>query len=212
MKAPLAIAALMLVAAVPARAVLLETDPHVYPVSAKHRVRLEFPVGDLRVVPTDEDRVRFELRVRCNGRSEERCEELANRLVLDSHDEGGTLSLKLHKYPKWHSQGMTVIGELRVPRRLALDIEMGVGELDVNGIEGDLDVELGVGDADIRAPKDSAGRVTVEAGVGDARIHGGGTRTMGGGFIGSHASYDGDKRGSSVRLHVGVGDATVRLE
>src|SRR5262249_32657473 len=129
MKLAPALAALAVLAAAPARATLLATDPHTYPVSRHHRIRLEFPVGELRVVPRDDSRVRFDIKVRCRGRSEESCEELANRLVLDSDDNDGTLHLKLHKYPRWHANGMTVIGELSVPRALAVEIEMGVGEL-----------------------------------------------------------------------------------
>ena len=117
----------------------LATEPHVFPVTAKHRVHLEFPVGELRVIPSDEARVRFDLRVRCKGRSDDRCEELANRLVLESDDTGGTLHLKLEKHPKWHTKGLTVIGELHVPRALAVDVEMGVGELDIEGLDIDAD-------------------------------------------------------------------------
>ena len=159
MKYALVLAALGSLAALPAHATLLTTDPHTYPVTAHHRIRLEFPVGELKVVPSEGSRVRFELKVRCRGRSDERCEELANRLILDSDDDGGVLHLKLHKYPRWHMNGMTVIGELAVPRALALEIEMGVGELTIDGLEGDLDVNLGVGDADIRAPKAQASHV-----------------------------------------------------
>ena len=194
------------------RSVLLTTDPHVYQVTAKHRIRLEFPVGELRVIPTDAPHVSFDLKVRCRRTSDERCEEMANRLILDSDDSGGTLHLKLHKYPQWNNHGMTVIGTLAVPRALAVDIEMGVGELDVSGIEGDIDVELGVGEADIRASRTQASHVSVETGIGDAEIRGGGSGTRSRGFIGSHAVWaDGGGR-SAVRLHVGVGDATVRLE
>jgi len=209
--APL-LAALALVAAAPAHATLLATDPHTYTVSRHHRIRLEFPVGELRVLPADESRVRFDIKVRCRGRSEESCEDLANRLVLDSDDTGGTLILKLHKYPRWHANGMTVIGELTVPRELALEIDMGVGELTIEGMEGDLDVDLGVGDADIRAPRAQASHVSVETGIGDAEIHGGGAGTRSRGFIGSHAVWSDGNGRSQLRLHVGVGDATVRLE
>ena len=212
MKLALTLAALLGLAAVPARATVLETEPRTFPVTAHHRVRLEFPVGQLKVIPSDESRVRFALRVRCSGRSDGRCQELADQLVLDSDNEGNTLHLKLHKYPKWHNHGMTVIGELRVPRSLAVQIEMGVGELDIDGIEGDLDVDLGVGEADIRAGRQHAGHVSVETGIGDARIRGGGSGTESRGFIGSHATWTSGSGRSDVRLHVGVGEATVVLE
>jgi hypothetical protein len=212
MKFALPLAAIALLAAPPARAVMLTTDPHTYTVTAQHRIRLEFPVGQLKVVPGDGSTVRFDLKVRCRYGSEEHCEEVANRLILDSEDHDGTLHLKLHKLPQWNNHGMTVIGQLSVPRALAVDIEMGVGELDVDGLEGDIDVELGVGQADIHASRAQASHVSVETGIGDAEIRGGGSGTRSRGFIGSHAVWaDGGGR-SAVRLHVGVGDATVRLE
>ena len=212
MKLALALAALSVLAATPVRATVLETEPRTFPVAAHQRVRLEFPVGELKVIPTDEPVVRFDVHVRCSGHNDEHCEELANRLVLDSFDEGGTLHLKLQKYPKWINHGMKVMGELRVPRLLAVKIEMGVGELDIDGIEGDLDVELGVGEAAIRSPKNHAGHVSVETGVGDASIHGGGSDTESHGFIGSHATWTAGNGRSGVRVHVGVGEGTVRLE
>jgi len=212
MKLALTLAALAVLAGAPARAALLATDPHTYTVTAKHRIRLEFPVGQLRVVPGDGSTVRFDLKVRCKHATDEHCEEMANHLILDSDDVGGTLHLKLHKYPEWNNHGMEVIGQLSVPRALAVDIEMGVGELDIDGLEGDLDVELGVGEADIHASRALANNVSVDAGIGDAEIRGGGSSTRSRSFIGSHAVWtDGDGR-SAVHLHVGVGDATVRLD
>lgn len=212
MRLALTLVAAGLVLAAPLRAEILATDPHTYAVSKSHHVRLEFPVGELRVIPSDESSVRFELRVRCNGRSTERCEEFANRLVLDSDDRNGELRLKLHKYRKWGNHVPTVMGELHVPRALALEIEMGVGELDVDGIEGDLEVNLGVGEAKVRSIKARARSVSVQAGVGEASIEGKGVRTSGSGFIGSSRSWMGGTGSSSVRLHVGVGEARVRLD
>lgn len=201
-----------MLSATAARSAILETEPHTFPVTANHRVHIKFPVGELRVIPSDESRVRFDVRVRCRGRADERCEELANRLVLESDDSGGTLYLKLEKYPKWTNKGLTVMGELHLPRAMALQVEMGVGDLNIEGLEGDLDVDLGVGDADIRLPRVRAHHVSVETGVGEASIHGGGMNTRSSGFIGSHAVWSGDDGRSSVRLHVGVGDAAVQLD
>jgi hypothetical protein len=212
MRLALTFAGLCLVAATATHAAVFETDSHTFPVTASHRVHLEFPVGQLKVIPSDGARVQFDLRVRCRGRSEERCQELADHLVLESEDRGGTLHLKLDNYPKWNNHDMTVIGELRVPRALAVRVEMGVGELDIEGLEGDLSVDLGVGDADIRMPRTRASDIEVEAGIGEASIRGGGANTASRGLIGSHASWSGGGGRSSVRLHVGVGDAEVRLE
>jgi len=196
----------------PARAAVLETDSQTFPVSRQHRVRLEFPIGELRVIPSDESRVRFDLRVRCRGRSDERCADLANNLRLESDDTGGTLSLKLEGYPKWLRKGFTAMGELRVPRALSVRIEMGVGQLEIEGLEGDLDVDLGVGQAELRMSRAHVREVSVDTGIGDASIRGGGASTASSRFLGTRVSWTQGRGASDIRLHVGVGEGMVRLE
>ena len=216
MRSCLALAALLVLpVASPGHAgtATLETDTQTFTITKDHRVSLEFPIGQLRVIATDESKVHFTIRVRCKGgNSEERCEELANQLVLDSRDTGEQLELSLENYPKWHNKGFTVMGELRVPRSQKLRIEMGVGQLDVDGLQGDLDVDLGVGEADIRTLRAHAANVTVETGIGDASIRGADSELESSRFIGARASWSGGKGKSDVRLHVGVGDGMVRLQ
>ncbi len=211
---PLAAACLALLAGAtaPARAVVLETDTRTFAVSPNHRVRLEFPIGELRVIPAEGPRVRFDLRVRCKGRSDERCAELADRLRLESDDTGQTLSLKLDGYPKWLRKGFTAMGELRVPRALDVRIEMGVGQLEVEGLEGDLDVDLGVGQADVRLPRASVREVSVDTGIGDASIRGAGSSQASSRFLGTRVAWTQGRGRSDVRVHVGVGEGSVKLE
>ena len=199
-------------ASLPVRAAVLEADTHTFTVSKSHKVHIHFPVGQLRVVPTDDSRVQFVVRVRCRGNYEHRCEELANELVLDSRDIDNTLTLRLENYPKWVNSKFSVMGELRVPRSLALRVEMGVGDLDIEGLLGDLDVELGVGEADIRTLRNSASHVSVQTGIGDASIRGAGSDLESSRFLGARATWSSGSGKSDVRLQVGVGDATVRLE
>ena len=209
---PLAMAALLgaaISAPALARTTYLETEPHTFAVTKSHRVKIDFAVGELKVVPGDGSTVRFELSIRCKNESEGRCEELANHLRFESEDKNGTLYLKLDRYPKW-CKDFNVTGTLTLPRSLPLDVEMGVGQLTIEGLEGDIEVDLGVGEADVRTSRALANRVSVDTGIGDASIRGARGEIERRSFIGSHASWDGRGR-SSVRLHVGVGDATVSL-
>jgi hypothetical protein len=212
---PLAAAMLLgtgLLAPAAARNSYLETEPHTYPVTAKHRVRLTFPVGELKVLPGDASEVRFEVRIRCKGGSEDRCEELASKLRLESEDRNGTLSISLDQYPKWNCRGFNVTAVLHVPSTIPVEVDMGVGQLTIEGVHGDVDVDLGVGEADIRTLRALANNVSVDTGIGDAAIHGTRGEIERRSFIGSHASWSAGSGRSSVRLHVGVGDATVRLD
>ena len=211
---PLAVAALLGAAtSAPAlaRTTWLETEPHTFPVTKNHRVKIEFAVGELKIVPGNDSNVRFEISIRCKNESESRCEELANHLRFESDDRNGTLYLKLDRYPKW-CKNFNVTGTLTLPRTLPLDVEMGVGQLSITGLENDIEVDLGVGEADIRTSRALANSVSVDTGIGDASIRGAVGEIERRSFIGSHASWDAGRGRSAVRLHVGVGDATVRLD
>jgi hypothetical protein len=94
---------------------------------------------------------------------------------------------------------------------LRVRIDMGVGDLDVRDIEGDVDVDLGVGDADVRVPERTAGLVECEVGVGDANVHSSGGNRRSSGFLGRSVRWEGNEGGSRVHLEVGVGDADVWL-
>ena len=213
---PLAMAALLGVASTApalARTTWLETEPHTFPVTKNHRVKIDFAVGELKIVPGDASNVRFEVSIRCKNESEDRCQELADHLRFESEDRNGTLYLKLDRYQKWCSN-FNVTGVLTVPRSLPLEVEMGVGQLTITDLENDIEVDLGVGDADIRTSRTLANSVSVDTGIGDATIRGASGEVERRSFIGSHASWDNGASGrgrASVRLHVGVGDATVSL-
>jgi hypothetical protein len=132
------------------------------------------------------------------------------RLSLDANDTGSALIIDIEGYPKMNPR-FSLIGVLQVPRRNDLEIEMGVGELGIVGMEGSLDVDLGVGEADIDVSKESVRRVTVEVGIGDARIRAGGDRRESSGLFGREVRWSEGSGRATVKLNVGVGDARVSL-
>jgi hypothetical protein len=181
-------------------------------VPRERQVRIDFPVGELRVESSASSRVSFDLTAKCKHWGSDKCEERAERIEVDAEEEGGVLRIKVRNYPKVNSGGFSLRGVLRLPRDLALRVEMGVGELRIVDIEGDLDVDLGVGDADIRTPGRAVRSVDVATGVGDASVLADGARVRRRSFISSSASWDEGRGRSTVNLNVGVGDATVRVD
>lgn len=193
------------------RAAEYPVDQLSFPVPRDRAVRIEFPVGEFRVETTTGDKIEIELRAKCRG-SSSRCEDRMRNLRVESDDFGGKLRLEVKGYPKGPNSGFSLIGVLRVPRDHSLEVQMGVGELVIEGVEGDLDVSLGVGEARIRTQEGVVRDVDVATGIGDAdvRAHTGHVHRRG--FIGSTASWDDGRGRASVSLHVGVGEADVRLE
>jgi hypothetical protein len=117
---------------------------------------------------------------------------------------------------------------LEVPSRLALEIEHGVGDIDIRGVsagieldsgvgdveievpEGNVAVDLGVGTAVVRAPAAVYGSAEAAGGVGSASLQVRGEKIESGGFVSKSASWSGDGR-FRIEVAVGVGDAVIKL-
>lgn len=191
----------------------LQAQTKAWSVDPGGRLRFEFPVGSLRVEATDDTRVRLELLVRCRRAGNARCEQFARRLRLNVDQSAHDLRVKVEGYPRFGSHhGINLHGVLQVPRSMEVKLEMGVGDLEVDGLAGHLDVDLGVGEADLTLDENAFHSADVEVGVGDAKLRAGGRRQSSSGFIGRTVRWNDGSGPSRARLHVGVGDASVRFD
>jgi hypothetical protein len=127
------------------------------------------------------------------------------RLDIDIH--GNTADLDFHA--PGHNTEIDV--ELEVPQNSNLDVHDRVGDLTIDGIEGDKDLDLGVGDIRI-AGNDSAYRsVRASTSIGDVNgsMHGG--RDEVSGWLGKTLKYQGEGK-YDLHAHVSVGDITLGSE
>jgi hypothetical protein len=99
---------------------------------------------------------------------------------------------------------------IEMPAVANIEIDMGVGEIDVEIEASNLEVNLGVGEVDIIAPLLTVGEIDLSAGVGDTNIRGtsevDNSRTV----VASESEGYGDGE-FSIDVDVGVGDVTVEL-
>jgi len=92
-----------------------------------------------------------------------------------------------------------------------LTVDIGVGDLDAEGVSGDLNIDIGVGEASVRAAAADYGSVDGSGGVGDARLTVRGKKISSSGFVGKSAEWTGDGA-HVIEISVGVGDAEVTLD
>jgi len=201
------------------------------PASGLDRVEIEAGVGDVRVEVGEEDTVAVEvtLEPRRGGlfSSIRTAEREVQEATLEAETAGRVLRLEVgtDSDQRRFEERWTVV----MPARMALQLELGVGDVGIRGLAGgvtleagvgdvvvetsggDLDLEVGVGDLSVRAPAAAYGRVRCAAGVGDARVRVQGEKLGGGGFVGSSASWDG-AGAHRIQAELGVGDASVTLE
>ena len=185
-----------------------------FPLERGHTLRLDLSVGEIRVTAADVREVEVELRIKCRWGSEEDCGRLLDKVELESRTTSQRRIIELVSDSSWRKTKLEVEGEFRLPRGASLEVDMGVGELTIEGVTADLSADLGVGELSIHIPAAAVRSVGLDAGVGEAKLLGAGKfvegrRSM---LVGSEVFWDEGGGEARVRADVGVGEVTVYLE
>lgn len=177
-------------------------------------LRLDLSVGEFRVEGADVDSVEADLRVECRWGDDDDCARMLDKVELVSRTSGRRLVIELVSDSSWRKSKLEVEGDFRVPRGGALEVDMGVGELTIEGVAADVSADLGVGELSIRVPAASVRSVSLDAGVGEAKLLGAGTSVEGRRslLVGSEVFWEDGEGEARIRADVGVGEATVYLE
>lgn len=226
----------VLIAAAPAVALAADGRDFSLDVPAEDLDRLELDanVGEVEIRAADVDQV--EVRVRLepgDGDWFGSTEELERRLAdatLEHDVAGGVLSLALEYDDGFGDDtDLEEHWEIRLPAAMALNVELNVGSMDIEGtgggveaevnvgelgidvLEGDIDAEVNVGELDIRTATDSPGEFDLETNIGEAKLRIDG-RAAGrlDGWLGNSVTHDagGD---DDVRARVNVGEVRVEV-
>ncbi|MBI2212567.1 MAG: hypothetical protein HYU52_02885 [Acidobacteria bacterium] len=187
-----------------------DVEQHRFDAAGVKLVRLDHPVGELEIVGASVNAVEVRMEIDCDSRS---CERQIDDIRLESRSKNGELRLAVDGYPTF-GKGMSVNLEIRVPHGVALAIEHGVGEISIDGVDGDIELESGVGEVDIHASSKSFRSAEIELGVGESELTVDGTSVKGDSFlfVGGETEWHKGRGESRLKVEVGVGEATVRLD
>jgi hypothetical protein len=165
-------------------------------------VRLEFPVGELSIETYDGHEIQLEIDIEAKRRWFSGKRDVDD-IELDVQISGSRAYLEIDE--KKIEQHWRV----RIPASLALEIDVGVGEIQVESFVNTLEVEMGVGSVEVEVAGNSYDSIHVSSGVGDATINGfeepaSNERN----FISAESLYRGDGD-MEIEIEVGVGDIEV---
>jgi hypothetical protein len=183
-----------------------------FEIEAGKKVRLVLPVADLRLEVSDAPEVRAELLVRCRWHQE--CDEVLSEIDLVSSSTPRRLVVELEGLSRWESAKIEVEGTFVVPRTSDLELEIGVGDLKIHGMERNLKVDVGVGKVKIWQPPAAVKTVSLEVNVGEAAILGGAEdaserRSF---LVGSEVFWDKGPGDTRIEVEVGVGEVSLWLD
>jgi len=181
------------------------------PIANAHQIRLDFPVAELNVDSTAGNQVELDVKVKCREKTG-RCADRAHELKLIYDNSGEVFKIEMKKFPKWHGSGkLQIVAHITVPRDLALRAELGVGEMNVHGVAGDLDLNLGVGQVNVDLPKEAIASVNLDTGIGEASLVAAGRHFTSSGLFTKELSWDKGTGRSKVKVDCGVGEIDVVL-
>jgi len=195
-------------------------------------VRLDAGVGEITVVAVDAlEKVTIEvsLKPRRGGffSSMKKAQIEVDEAELRMDVSKGVLRLEIET--KSDDRHFEETWTIELPARLALDLDVGVGDVEVRGLAGSLtidagvgdivaeglsgnvSIDVGVGDATVRAASVHYGSVSGSGGVGDAKLTVHGKSISSSGFVGKSAKWTGDGE-HVIEISMGVGDAEVILD
>ena len=180
-------------------------------VGGVQRVELRLPPGTYRIEPATDDRLRAELDVHCSL-DDDRCEERAGRLALETGRQGNTLEMRVGGLSTLGSIKFNFRGRILVPQGQTLDVDLPAGELKIKGMRGDLYVDVGAGTVAIVLREGDVRSVRLGVGIGEASLAVAGRNIEGSGWLGQKVRWGQGPGAARVAVNVGVGELEVRLD
>lgn len=183
-----------------------------FDVESGQKVRLVLPVADLRLEVADGTQIKADLLVSCRWQQE--CGEVLSDVDLVSRSTSQRFVVELQGLSQWQSAKVEVEGTLVVPRSSDLELEIGVGDVKIHGVERNLRVDMGVGKVKIWQPPASVKAISLEVSVGEAAIIGSaeGVSDRRPFLVGSEVYWDTGPGESRVEVEVGVGEVSLWLD
>lgn len=168
-------------------------------------IKLEMSIGEMDVEIYDGDTIQLEIELEANRNWFSFRRGNVDNIELEQRPRGDTLYLGIDK------DNIEQTWYVRMPARLALDVEVGVGDVGIEGLDNNLSLDLGVGAASVDTAGDNYREISASSGVGDAVIRGfsRGADNERRALVGADAWYEGDGE-YSIHVEVGVGDAQIR--
>lgn len=173
-----------------------------FPAAELTRLEIQNGVGEVKIEQSDVANISIEVDVKAAKKwffSSAKVDEA----TLQSDISKGRLTLSV---PMDDTEQKWLV---KIPKGMALDLQLGVGEIDVRGDVSDIDADIGVGSfkADVELAR--YGAVAMSAGVGEVNLKTKAAVEESRHLVGGELQYQGNGQ-AKLSVDVGVGDAVVR--
>jgi len=175
-------------------------------------VMLEVKVGEVNVRGSGDDEIVLSVRVECEWDDVDDCRDRVDDIEIVPSDWGDGLYLGIEGLGFWGSRGVHLEIDLTLPARMPVALDVGVGEVEIADLLGDVTVDLGVGEIDIRMDAAAVRAVTLDNGIGESRLrYPEGKQDVSGILGGTEVFWDLGSGDHEVKVELNVGEIRVTL-
>ena len=172
---------------------------------------LDFPVGELRVEGTSGQTVEVTVEIECSS-LRRRCKSAAEEIEIEVRQRSTRVVVEVGGWPRWGTGGMKVSLVARVPRRTPLQVDMGVGQVQVRGLHSNVSVDLGVGEVEVEMDADRVRSVDLDSGIGESSVAVNGSPVKGRrSFLGGEIDWSEGTGTARIEVDLGVGAIDIDL-
>ncbi|MGI9278286.1 MAG: hypothetical protein ACR2PX_01455 [Endozoicomonas sp.] len=165
---------------------------------------LDVRVGNIDIRPSKDNNIHIDIKI---SESEEWFSDNIQNAELAIKEKDDRIMIRVGPEGKEYEENWTVY----LPAVKKLDLDVGVGEADIEDINTDMNVDVGVGTIQIRGNQQDFSKIKVESGIGDTRIKAeDGKNFSERHLVGGTSFWEGSGQ-HSIQADVGVGDASIRL-
>ncbi|HBX37827.1 MAG TPA: hypothetical protein DEG76_11285 [Pseudohongiella sp.] len=185
-----------------------EVRRHTFDSNDIDRLDIDTNVGTLLIEQSQSDSIEVEVTIKAEDHGWSlgwfSDEPDLSQIDIESRIRAGELNLGLDE------DDISADWIIRIPDLERVSIDLGVGTVEIAGINSEFDIHVGVGTIDIETSRSSTGRISASAGVGDTRVRGAAETDSQRALVSSDTSAtgDGDK---DLTAEVGVGDVRIAL-
>ncbi|PCJ42686.1 MAG: hypothetical protein COA71_04050 [SAR86 cluster bacterium] len=178
---------------------------HSFDLEDINEIEINNSVGSIELRLVEGDELRIEVEIEGEDRAFFRRRVDVDDVDVEIRTRGDKLILTID------NDDVKADWTIEMPVVSAIEINMGVGEIDVEIGASRLDIDLGIGKVDVTAPLATVAAVEISAGVGDTRIRGTDSVENSRVIVSSESEVMGEGD-FSISAEVGVGEISIELD
>ena len=182
-----------------------------FPVEPEQKVEVGLGAGDILIEGAEGAEAQVQMRIHCES-SKRSCWEKADKVELVAKTSANHLNIEVEGLTRSTARGMSIRLRIILPRSQYLEVDLGAGDLKVDGMAGSMELDVGVGDVEVRLERGIFRSIEMDTGIGESRVIIAGEIIEGAGLVGSDLKWSHDSGQQDLEIDCGVGDIVVTTD